>query len=133
MRLLASVCGVKVIIPPHPSAAVVVGAAMLGKAASELSALRGGRPIITQAEAEKAAHESPEMLWDIMVEMTQAGKTIEPSASPEEQKLLDVKYKIFVSLFCHRLKNIQADLRSTRQRESIEIQRRWRDMVNEVL
>jgi hypothetical protein len=41
--------------------------------------------------------------------MTQDGSLVLPSASPAEQKLLDAKYKIF--------------------RESIDIQRRWRDEI----
>ena len=41
--------------------------------------------------------------------MTQDGSLVAPSASPAEQKVLDAKYKIF--------------------RESIDIQRRWREEI----
>lgn len=53
MALLATVCRVKVLIPPAPSAAVVVGAAMLGRCAAELHG---------NTDANDASH-----LWDIMV------------------------------------------------------------------
>lgn len=43
--------------------------------------------------------------------MTPAGKRIVPSAGEKEMRLLDVKYKIF--------------------RESIDVQKRWREMVKE--
>jgi hypothetical protein len=45
--------------------------------------------------------------------MTQAGSTIMPIASNRTQKLLQVKYEIF--------------------RESIELQWKWRNMVNEAI
>jgi len=48
-----------------------------------------------------------------MVDMTQTGKLVKPSATPREKRLLEVKYKIF--------------------RESIEIQKRWRKEVEEAL
>lgn len=43
--------------------------------------------------------------------MTPAGKRVIPGAGEQEMRLLDVKYKIF--------------------RESIDVQRRWRKMVDE--
>ena len=45
------------------------------------------------------------------VDMTPAGKRIVPGAGEQEMRLLDVKYKIF--------------------RESIDVQRKWRAMVDE--
>jgi ribulose kinase len=67
MSLLASVCGVKVIIPPQPSAAVVVGAAMLGRFAAEVSERRQRKPIESQSEAEEVSYGMKEKLWEIMV------------------------------------------------------------------
>ncbi|KAI5449982.1 hypothetical protein NCC49_003873 [Naganishia albida] len=112
MDLLASVCNVKVIIPPSPSAAVVAGSAMLGRYAHDVTEQRKGQPIETQAQQEESASNSKEALWQIMMDMTPAGKAVVPSATEYEKRLLDVKYKIF--------------------RESIDIQRRWRDMINSV-
>jgi ribulose kinase len=67
MNLLASVCNVKVIIPPSPSAAVVAGSAMLGRYAHDVTELRKGQPIETQAQQQESASKSKEALWKIMV------------------------------------------------------------------
>lgn len=67
MSLLASACNVKVLIPPHPSAAVVMGAAMMGKCAANITEKRGGKPLETQEEVEKVGRELHDELWDIMV------------------------------------------------------------------
>lgn len=107
MGLLATVLGMPVIIPPHPSAAVVLGAAMLGRYAFEASA-KG--PLKTQADADRAGNEQ---LWEIMVQMTPPAQRIEPRAGElgaRERRLLDAKYAIF--------------------REAIEIQLRWRSAVD---
>jgi ribulose kinase len=68
MDLLASVCNVKVIIPPNPSSAVVAGSAMLGRYAHEVAESRKGEPISTQAQQEESAKTSSEALWRIMVQ-----------------------------------------------------------------
>ncbi|KAJ9125434.1 hypothetical protein QFC22_000395 [Naganishia vaughanmartiniae] len=134
MNLLASACEVKVIIPPNPSSAVVAGSAMLGRYAHEVAEARKGEPISTQAQQEESAKTSREALWRIMVcpklntilrvsnrgdtllivqvEMTPKGKAVLPAATDYEKRLLNVKYKIF--------------------RESIDVQRRWRIMVEDV-
>jgi ribulose kinase len=67
MSLLASVCNVKVIIPPAPSAAVVAGSAMLGRYAHDVTKERQGQPIETQKQQEESANKSKEALWQIMV------------------------------------------------------------------
>lgn len=67
MDLLASVCDVKVIIPPNPSSAVVAGSAMLGRYAHEVAEGRKGEPISTQKQQEESAKTSREALWRIMV------------------------------------------------------------------
>ncbi|KAL7419484.1 hypothetical protein Q5752_006322 [Cryptotrichosporon argae] len=111
IRLLATVLQMPIVIPPQPSAAVVLGSAMLGRFAHELSAAAPQR-ITTQADAEKLGSDKGAFLWDIMVDMTQGATKIEPRTGKEgdvEKKLLDVKYAIF--------------------REAVEVQRRWRDMV----
>jgi glycerol kinase len=113
MALLADCCGMDVVIPNKPGVAVVLGAAMLGRMAAEVS---GGQL------AEMQGAEQAEKLWNIMVslspqcgrsptnllqtEMTPPARVVSPSASPREKKLLEAKYQIF--------------------RESIEIQKRWR-------
>ncbi|RXK34702.1 ribitol kinase [Tremella mesenterica] len=116
MRLLATVLNMPVVIPPQPSAAVPLGAAMLGRFAHEISASRQDTPFKDQQDALDAGKKDGLKLWDIMVEMTQAGKRIEPRTGKEgerEKKLLEVKYKIF--------------------REAVDVQRRWRDMVAEAI
>ena len=112
MRLLATVLQMPVIIPPQPSAAVVLGAAMLGRYAYYLTTERQGKPISSQQEAEEAKEKEGWRLWDVMVQMTRPGKRIEPrndEFGTSEKRLLDVKYKIF--------------------REAVEVQRRWRQMI----
>ncbi|KDQ12706.1 hypothetical protein BOTBODRAFT_176136 [Botryobasidium botryosum FD-172 SS1] len=111
MQLLSNVCNVPIILPHSHSAAVVVGSAMLGRFAAEVSERLGRQALKAQAEAESASYETRERLWSIMVEMTQPGTRIEPSATPKEARLLQAKYKIF--------------------RESIEIQRRWRKEIKD--
>lgn len=115
MRLLATVLNMPVIIPPQPSAAVVLGSAMLGRFAHEIS-LRLPEGIHTQVDARKAAEQDGEKLWDVMTEMTQPGVQVLPRSdkfAEKERKLLDVKYRIF--------------------RESVEVQRKWRAMVAEAV
>jgi ribulose kinase len=72
MSLLASVCNVKVIIPPAPSAAVVAGSAMLGRYAHDVTKERQGQPIENQKQQEESANKSKEALWQIMVCPTSA-------------------------------------------------------------
>lgn len=113
MGLLATVLNMPIIIPPQPSAAVVLGAAMLGKFAHDLSTSLG-KPLTTQEDAVEAQKQGGK-LWDVMVQMTQHGSRVTPRSEEEgvrEKKLLDVKYKIF--------------------REAVEVQRRWRGMIAEV-
>ncbi|KAG7529414.1 hypothetical protein FFLO_05686 [Filobasidium floriforme] len=112
MQLLASVCNVAVFIPPHPSAAVVMGAAMMGRCAANISEKLQGKPIETQEEQDRIGVEMQSELWDVMAEMTPEATAVISDASDLEKKLLDVKYKIF--------------------RESIEIQKRWRDQIDVV-
>lgn len=117
MGLLATVLDMPIIIPPQPSAAVVLGAAMLGRFAHQLSTARQGAPITDQADALEAQKLSDggKALWDVMVDMTQPGQRVTPRAGAEgqrEKKLLDVKYKIF--------------------REAVDVQKRWRAMIAEV-
>jgi hypothetical protein len=103
-----------IILPPNPSAAVVLGAAMLGRFAHDLSTSRSNKPILSQQDAEIAAKEGGK-LWQVMVEMTKSGVRIDPRLGDEgerEKKLLDIKYNIF--------------------RESVDIQKRWREMVGDL-
>lgn len=111
MQLFANTCNIPVILPHEFSAAVVIGSAMLGRFAAEVSAAENGKVLAEQKDAERVSKEHKERLWGIMVEMTQPGKRIDPAASDREKKLLQAKYEIF--------------------REAIEIQRRWRKTMAE--
>ncbi|KAL1411710.1 hypothetical protein Q8F55_002676 [Vanrija albida] len=111
MRLLANVLQMPIIIPPHPSSAVVLGSAMLGRFAFEQS--QSGE-ISSQAEAEAAGDREGSKLWDIMVDMTQPATRVEPRGGKEgerERKVLDAKYAIFL--------------------EQVETQLRWRKLMAE--
>lgn len=114
MGLLATVLQMPILIPPQPSAAVVLGAAMLGRFAHDITTSRSGRPISTQADVDETKKESGK-LWDVMTNMTQPAVAVLPrsgEAGGKERALLEVKYKIF--------------------REGVEVQRKWRAMVAEV-
>ncbi|EWY80176.1 hypothetical protein FOYG_16243 [Fusarium oxysporum NRRL 32931] len=82
MNLLATACGMPVLIPRYVNAAVVHGAAMLGaKAASH--AKEGSEP---------------ESLWSIMDRMSKRGRLVDPSTNEDEKALLDAKYEIFLDM-----------------------------------
>lgn len=81
MHLMATACGVPVLIPKYVHAAVVVGAAMLGAKAA--SAGKDGKS---------------EDLWSIMDRMSKPGTTVRPGTDANEKKLLEAKYKAFVEL-----------------------------------
>ncbi|KAG6877857.1 hypothetical protein C0993_003063 [Termitomyces sp. T159_Od127] len=131
MKLLAATCGISIVLPFEHSEAVVLGAAMLGRFAAEVSqrsAQEDGEGIGTYvAPCDLSGEQQGDLLWKIMVnvpffikhsflmvikaEMTPVGTLVSPSASAKEKKLLEAKYKIF--------------------RESIEIQKRWRKEMDE--
>jgi FGGY-family pentulose kinase len=79
MQLMASACGMPVVIPQYVHAAVVHGAAMLGAKAA--SADQDGKT---------------EPLWDIMDRMSKPGKVVHPTGDSYEKELLAVKYKVFL-------------------------------------
>ncbi|KAI6046497.1 hypothetical protein EDC04DRAFT_2864704 [Pisolithus marmoratus] len=79
MQLFADTCGIPVVLPMNGGEAVVLGAAMLGRVASEG---------LTRAED----------MWRVMVEMTPSGTLIAPSAPSKIKKILDAKYKIFLEM-----------------------------------
>lgn len=133
MSILSSICRVPVILPPSSSAAVVSGSAMLGRYAAEVREVLGDKEITSMEQAKQAGKKMKERLWEIMVrdshhtldfpspnltslalqiDMTPAGKRIVPEAGKKEMALFDVKYAIY--------------------KESIEVQRRWRKMVDDV-
>ncbi|KAF7354935.1 Pentulose kinase [Mycena sanguinolenta] len=105
IQLLADACGVPVVLPVDYGGAVVRGAAVLGRFAAEVARAQ------KEGDGGMGEREQDEMLWRIMVEMTPPGTRVSPAASAKEKKLLEAKYKIF--------------------RESIEIQKRWRDEMEE--
>ncbi|KAK7696484.1 hypothetical protein QCA50_001141 [Cerrena zonata] len=102
MQLFADTIGIPVVLPLNSGAAVVLGAAMLGRMANDAGAVKQGK---------LSEEEQCEALWKIMVEMTPTGALVAPAASPKEKKLLEAKYKIF--------------------REAIEIQKRWRQQMED--
>lgn len=115
MGLLATVLQMPILIPPQPSAAVVLGAAMLGRFAHDLSTARQGAAITTQSDVEELKTQGGE-LWNVMTNMTQPAVAVLPRSGEEgekERKLLQVKYEIF--------------------REAIEVQKRWRGMIERVV
>jgi D-ribulokinase len=79
MELIATTCGMPVLIPRYVHAAVVHGAAMLGAKA---------------ASADKEG--KTEGLWSIMDRMSKPGKMTRPGTNQAEKKLLDVKYEVFL-------------------------------------
>jgi len=98
MQLLANACSMPVILPHSHSTAVILGSAVLGKyAASET------------ATSSSDSHD----LWQFMVAMTPPSILVPPKLDGREQRLLDVKYKIF--------------------QESFETQVRWRKEIEKAL
>jgi D-ribulokinase len=79
MDLMATACGMPVVIPKYVHAAVVHGAAMLGAKAA--SAADGG---------------NGEDLWSIMTRMSKISKAVSPSKNEGLKRLLDAKYRIFL-------------------------------------
>lgn len=79
MELMATTCGMPVLIPKYVHAAVVHGAAMLGAKA---------------ASADKEG--KTEELWSIMDRMSKPGKVTRPGKGEWEKKLLNVKYEVFL-------------------------------------
>ncbi|KAK2462324.1 hypothetical protein APHAL10511_005630 [Amanita phalloides] len=105
MQLLANVCGMPVVLPADSGAAVVLGAAILGRFAREMSDWR------VNGIGDLSIAEQNDMLWNIMVEMTPPGALVAPAATLKEKKILEAKYQIFL--------------------ETIEIQKRWRRKIEE--
>lgn len=82
MALMATTCGMPVVLPRYPQSAVVHGAAMLGAKA---------------ASADKRTGKT-EDLWSIMDRLSKVGKIVYPSRDEREKRLLDAKYKIFLEM-----------------------------------
>ncbi|KAL4976525.1 FGGY family of carbohydrate kinase [Aspergillus desertorum] len=79
VKLIASACGMPVLIPRYIHAAVATGAAMLGaKAAS--------------ADPEGKTED----LWSIMDRMSKPGKKVVPTDNENEKALLEAKYLVFI-------------------------------------
>ncbi|RDW67097.1 FGGY-family carbohydrate kinase [Aspergillus mulundensis] len=90
VKLIASACGMPVLIPRYTQAAVCIGAAMLGaKAAS--------------ADSEGKTED----LWSIMDRMSKPGKKIVPTDDENEKALLEVKYRVFLEQ-CHKQQEYRA-------------------------
>ena len=110
-QLIADVCGVRVQMPRHASASVVVGAAILGRLAAAVTRDRAGETrandavLPSQAEAEACAPLYAHTLWDLMAQTTNSGDMIFPTEDRQTLALFQAKYRIFL--------------------ESIDLQRRW--------
>lgn len=79
MDLIATVCGMPVLIPRYVNAAVVHGAAMLGAKA---------------ASADGQGKTEP--LWNIMDRMSKPGRVVWNKNDVAEKRLLDAKYEVFL-------------------------------------
>ena len=79
MDLVATACGMPVLIPSYANAAVVHGAAMLGAKA---------------ASADQDGNTEP--LWDIMARMSKPGRVVRSRGDAAEKRLLDAKYGVFL-------------------------------------
>jgi hypothetical protein len=115
MRVLATVLDMPVCIPPEPSLAVVLGAAMLGRFAHEQTLSPDANPLTDQIAADQMKIAQGEDLWRIMSEMTPPAFVIHPmegGAGASQARLLDAKYQIF--------------------KEAIDVQRRWRSIIDNV-
>lgn len=66
MQLFADTCSIPVILPFSSGAAVVIGAAMLGRFAAEV-VQQENKILETQSDVEKASDVHRERLWNIMV------------------------------------------------------------------
>lgn len=67
---LANVCDVPIQLPASHSASVVLGSAMLGKAAyvtTQDERYKSNQVIDNQVKAEKMSYEMKDKLWEIMV------------------------------------------------------------------
>nr|POF13107.1 putative sugar kinase [Quercus suber] len=94
MSLMATACGMPVLIPKYVHAAVVHGAAMLGAKA---------------ASTDKQGNSEP--LWDIMDRMSKPGKAVYPNKDEGEKKLLEAKYKVFLKQ-CEEQQTIRNEIDS---------------------
>ncbi|PNY26336.1 sugar kinase [Tolypocladium capitatum] len=83
MGLMATTCGMPVLIPQYVHAAVVHGAAMLGAKAARHRPDDGSEP---------------ETLWSIMDRMSKPGRLVRPGDDPGEKSLLDAKYEVFLDM-----------------------------------
>lgn len=79
MLLIATICGMPVVIPEYAGAAVVHGAAMLGAKA-----------------ASGNASGNTEELWSIMARMSKPATLIQPGTDSVEKALFEVKYEVFL-------------------------------------
>ncbi|CEJ85547.1 Putative FGGY-family pentulose kinase [[Torrubiella] hemipterigena] len=82
MKLMATICGMPVLIPQYVNAAVVHGAAMLG----------------AKAASHNVEGKEPETLWSIMDRMSKRGRLVEPGKDAGEKALLNAKYEIFLDM-----------------------------------
>jgi ribulose kinase len=67
MNLLANTCNISVILPHSHSAAVVAGAAMLGRVAYQIRNILKGGELKSQRDVDECSAKFGGTLWDIMV------------------------------------------------------------------
>lgn len=111
MQLFADTCGIPLVLPTNGGEAVVLGAAMLGRVASEgVTAAEGMWRIMVSTE--HLDHYLYLLTFCFLqVEMTPPATLVTPAASAKVKQTLNAKYKIFL--------------------EMIDIQKRWRKQMEE--
>lgn len=82
MNLMATVCGMPVLIPRYVHAAVVHGAAMLG----------------AKAASHNEEGREPESLWSIMDRMSKRGRLVEPGTDAGELAMFNAKYEVYLEM-----------------------------------
>jgi len=92
MHLIASACGMPVLIPRYVHAAVAHGAAMLGAKAASTD--------------DKGQSED---LWSIMDRMSKPGRAVLATKDKHEAALLDAKYTVFLEQ-CHSQRKFRDDV-----------------------
>jgi len=100
-QLLADTCGMRVQMPTEASASVVLGSALLGRLASEVTQAETGAPrapapvLPGQADVDRVGMQFENRLWHIMEESTRPGVSVRPTQDGGRiHALLNAKYKV---------------------------------------
>ncbi|OZJ03495.1 hypothetical protein BZG36_04018 [Bifiguratus adelaidae] len=105
VKLHADITRCKVVLPESIEGAVVIGAAFLGAKAAGLQPKKAGtsgKPVMNSQDNERQPNggmgdkEEVDLgLWDVMVELGNAGKTVHPTQEKELVDFCERKYKVF--------------------------------------